>query len=230
MKKIIVSLIITLLVFSMMACDPSNATQEEIIKRASDLPYELLDITNMQDLLPYYNNTLGIHLARLELSRPGFIPYFLSHSNSNINITELDKVSRIQCLRKISDNRVYTIHRYAQDVLFYAFYSYSDGSWITDREVYCASKRLSKSDFADVEIGDNLTEVISIDPAQEVSFDPFKEVQFDEKIVTKHLVDDGLLTIEYVDSQKYGVFNPDTTIITGMEWSPLPILEQDLPK
>ena len=75
-------------------------------------------------------------------------PWSLSYGKEDINITELEKVSKIQCLRNISDNRVYSIHRSAQGVLYYAFYSNLNGSWVSDKEVYCASKGLSKSDFA----------------------------------------------------------------------------------
>ncbi|MDD6203505.1 MAG: hypothetical protein PUC05_00705 [Firmicutes bacterium] len=229
MKKIIVSLIMMLLVFSMVACAPSNTTQEDIIKRVSEQPYERLITVRIGNLNDYYYRTLGITIFKLILEHTEENPWSLSYVKGDINITELEKVSKIQCLRNISDNRVYSIHRSAQDVLYYAFYSYSNDSWISDREVYCASKGLSKSDFADIKTGDSLTDVMNIDPSQKESAESLKEVKF-EKYLTWHLTKDGLLKIEYESAEERDKLDPDTMIITGMEWSELPILEQDLPK
>lgn len=148
--------------------------------------------------------------------------------NKKRTLESFNTRSPILCIRKISNELLYTVH-YTQGDYIYGFFKYDDesGSWISTGEIYEACKTLYKKDFNSIKEGSTLKEVLDIDPSQTQAFN-YKKVCSD-KFISHHILADGFLTITYegtVDNKT----KAEQLIVKSMEWSSHPILEQDLPK
>ena len=69
--------------------------------------------------------------------------------------------------------------------------------------------------------------VCNIDSSQEVAFE-YKRL-LNDTFVSHHITKEGVLTITY-NEKVDNTTDPNDITVKSMEWSELPILEQDLPK
>lgn len=72
---------------------------------------------------------------------------------------------KIEIIRKVNNQRMYSIHKTNSNGLFYSFFegtSVSDGSWLYNTVYSC--KKLTKSNFNNVKIGDAISKIEQINP------------------------------------------------------------------
>lgn len=148
--------------------------------------------------------------------------------NKKRTLESFNSMAPIVCIRKVSQELLYTVH-YNQGDYIYGFFKYDDDEkcWISTNEIYESCKKLNKADFELISVGNTLEDVLEIDPSQKRAF-RFKRV-YEKEFTSHHILKDGLLTITY-EGEVDNKTQPADITVKSMEWSELPILEQDLPK
>jgi len=115
-------------------------------------------------------------------------------------ITSYNKRFPIECLRQMSDGRMYCIQKTDDGGLFYAFF---DGNLLIST-VY-SKKILYQRDFNGIKVGDSIAKVEQIDP---VTTEVVRRtINSRPEAVSKHFLKDGLIVIDYQ-------IQDDTYIIT----------------
>ena len=108
---------------------------------------------------------------------------------------------KIELIRKIDDNRMYTIHKPESGGLFYSFYVYGGldcTAYITKAQFY--------TNYSRIKAGSSINEVIAIEPATQAYVDRnkrFAEIKNEEPPIrfTQHIIlTDGLLKLTYIRS------------------------------
>lgn len=104
---------------------------------------------------------------------------------------------KIEIIRKVNNQRMYTIHKTDSNGLFYSFFegeNVSDGSWLYNTVYSC--KKLNKSDFNNVKIGDAISKIEQINPCTTLWSDLAQKNEL-ESFEESVLLTDGLLLIGY---------------------------------
>ena len=186
---------------------------EALLARAvTDAPYEdvLHETISMQTVFVVY-------------------PYYFWNPHQSSTITprswdQWDKGAKIELLRKMDDDRMYGIHRTEEGGLLYMFY-YNNA---LNNTMYL-TKSLEMRDFDDVQVGDNIAEVLALEPATsrlqglaEITSSRHPVLDgFDQYLLLR----DGLLHIHYNMDTRYGDWGE--WLITSMELHPDFRIEKD---
>ncbi|HBI85359.1 MAG TPA: hypothetical protein DDX71_03585 [Ruminococcus sp.] len=182
---------------------------EALLARAiTDAPYE--------DVL---HETISMH----DVYQVGPIE-FNAHRNFVNTISSWNKMTKIELLRRIDDDRMYAIQRSEEGGLLYTFY-YQDAM---NNTAYM-TKSLEMRDFDDVQVGDNIAEVLALEPATsrlqglaEITSSRHPVLDgFDQYLLLR----DGLLHIHYNMEDKNGDWGE--WLITSMELHPDFRIEMD---
>lgn len=169
----------------------------------------------------------------------------LNHQGDFECIASLDQFAKIHHTQKISYDTLYTVHVLTDEfvgfyddeaqfdsISVYTFFKYDveKGCWKKTGDIYeVTSSYTEKSQYDDLKVGDSLSDVIAIDKSQLVAFHYKRMVQ--DEFESHHITKDGLLTIKYDHNGELSYeTQADDLTVKSMEWSPLPILEKDLPK
>ena len=104
---------------------------------------------------------------------------------------------KIEIIRKVNNQRMYSIHKTDSNGLFYSFFegtNVSDGSWLYNTVYSC--KKLTKSDFNNIKIGDAISKIEQINPGTTLWSDLAQKNEL-ESFEESVLLTDGLLLISY---------------------------------
>ncbi|MBR3750402.1 MAG: hypothetical protein IKK58_01380 [Clostridia bacterium] len=203
MKKVAILFTVFVLLITLVACDPSNATQEEIMKRVSDKPYEELitkvyTTEEMSEYLKYYDELEWedriIHSATYEEIAEAYddedcvekYPTAVIYSEGKCIIdqiqqenviTSINKAFPIQCLRN-NNGTYYSIHRFDDKYLLYTIYLQDIKNGIIFKDpryniVLPVDTTLTDEAISAIQEGGSLADVIKIDPSAEKVFDPW---------------------------------------------------------
>ncbi len=259
MKRIFIALLSCFLLAACVACNPAEVTPSpsvnptpinlhdfEALKTRTES--EILALDNVYDILTlegldkYYPVASYLHL--LSVHTGNNINHLVLSSSDPIEsggywvntITELRTLEYenakvpVICIRKISNEHLYTVHLCPDEMYVYGFFKYDDqeGCWISENKIYEASKPLAKSDFEAITTDNTLKDVLAIDPSQDKAF-YYKKV-LDNKFESHHVTKEGVLTITY-EGEVNNKTKPEELKVKAMQWSdPLPILDKDYPQ
>ncbi|MDO5559962.1 MAG: hypothetical protein Q4F95_10235 [Oscillospiraceae bacterium] len=146
---------------------------DNILKNITDKPLDDVISQSMPDTLPKNYLTYKFDPALSCLTE--FISF--------------NKQYNIELIRKLDDNRMYTVHKLDSGGLFYSFFN-NDLLYNT---AY-ACKKLSYSDFSDIKAGDSISRVEQIDPCTSM----WRDINKDNGTINQNvLLTDGLLFINY---------------------------------
>lgn len=207
MKKVAILFTVFVLLITLVACDPSNATQEEIMKRVSDKPYEELitkvyTTEEMSEYLKYYDELEWedriIHSATYEEIAEAYddedcvekYPTAVIYSEGKCIIdqiqqenviTSINKAFPIQCLRN-NNGTYYSIHRFDDKYLLYTIYLQDIKNGIIFKDpryniVLPVDTTLTDEAISAIQEGGSLADVIKIDPSAEKVFDTWELYQ-----------------------------------------------------
>lgn len=207
MKKVAILFTVFVLLITLVACDPSNATQEEIIKRVSDKPYQELitkvyTTEEMSEYLKYYDELEWddriIYSATYEEIDEAFdgedcvekYPTLVIYSGGkcitdqflqeNV-ITSLNKEFPIQCLRN-NNGTYYSIHGFEDKYLLYTIYLQDIKNGIIFKDpryniVLPIDTTLTDEAISAIQKNHSLADVIKTDPSAEKVFDTWELYQ-----------------------------------------------------
>ena len=187
----------------------TNETPLEIMISEIDNPYFIITwTTNTQYLYPYdyerYQEDACPSLERIVLGEPwlGF-PYRLP-----MNFLRMTGPGQYYTVCRQKDGGyVYLFFDRPRSMQDYGVYSSQDKTNIFLHGVLYAEKKLAYEDFASIEIGDNIENVIAIDPAAALCKTLYnlntalygEEHYFDYRAVSSlHLLTDGILEVRYL--------------------------------
>ncbi len=153
------------------------------------------------------------------------------------SLIQFDEAFPVQCIRRTSDERAYTIHRTDGGAWFYAFFFTSGPEWLLSHTLL-AEKSLDSRDFRKVTAGTTLEAVCRIDPVAQ-RYETTAAAYEMDRFCSLHLLRDGVLRLQY-EKQEEGAFVvtekehfADFKIPTGYEQVLLDydcsVLEQDYP-
>lgn len=111
--------------------------------------------------------------------------------SSSISIRSMNDTDKIQCLRKISDSRYYSIYKTDNGGLLYCFFN----NCALYNAVF-SLKSLRYSDFNSIKTGSSIEAVGLVDPIVPAILKALRSYNTQIKY-TKHLLRDGLLIISY---------------------------------
>ena len=150
---------------------------------------------------------------------------YLATSSKKPCLDRISELYPIEYLRRIDDDTLLTIYKTEDgnnDTIYVYFFFKNHGDnkeeiiysdWWLFGDVWFSSKTLSKDDFKNIKIGSQAVEVQKIDAVTKQFVGDIREdnlwvdwVQNDEKIyaptVSRHILSDGILTIEYEINEK----------------------------
>jgi len=246
MKKVICLLILVICILNVSCNAPSDGATPQTTTRPEEKILALDSKKDKDEIITQTVNDLGSFF--LYTTGRGYMRLPGHGSKNSVTMGEgvipplkcVDAFVPIECLRKISEDRLYIIFKSKENNLVYVFYSLTEddtNQWSSECVLYFANKALSREDFADIKAGDTLADVIKIDDSQKEYFETARNISDD--FTSYHITKDGLLIITYENLEPlYEKHSPQwyrepekLMIVKSMEWSdPLPILEQDLPK
>ncbi|MDO5559964.1 MAG: hypothetical protein Q4F95_10245 [Oscillospiraceae bacterium] len=146
---------------------------DNIMKNITDKPLKEVISQCMPDTLP-----------------KNYLRYrFESEFSCQTEFISFNEQYNIELIRKLDDNRMYTVHKLDSGGLFYSFFN-NDLLYNT---AY-ACKKLSYSDFSDIKAGDSISRVEQIDPCTSM----WRDINKDNGTINQNvLLTDGLLFINY---------------------------------
>ena len=163
---------------------------------------------------------------------------YVSHQPAEL--IGFDEAFPVQCLRRIDEERLYTIHKTDGGAWFYAFFFASGPQWLLSHTVV-AEKSLYSKDFLTVKAGTTLEAVGRIDPAAARYQKLCTELPIPagERVYSIHLLRDGVIRL-WLEKQADGSlvvtekeYYADFKIPTGFErvllYYDCTILEEDYP-
>lgn len=252
MKRISVILLVCLLLLVCVACDPAEViptptpinlddlealrarSESEIL--ALDNVYDISDLSEPDGRVVSYTSVLTLH-TRIAIGHliTGRDPieagyYTVTPILWNRSLEKGNSLTPIICIRKISNELLYTVHLCPNGLYVYGFYKYNEqeGCWISQNKIYEASKPLAKSDFEAITTDNTLKDVLAIDPSQDEAF-YYKKVLGNE-FESHHVTKEGVLTITY-EGEVNNKTKPEELKVKQLQWSdPLPILDKDYPQ
>lgn len=118
----------------------------------------------------------------------GFNPY----GGNMVSLSELSDQYPVECLRKTSGDSLYCVYKTKEGGRFYLFFFPLGDNWVYNYSLY-SKKALRYADFCALKVGDPLSAVERIDPACSL----YRPVYPLKQIITRHLLGDGILTIDY---------------------------------
>jgi len=158
---------------------------DEIISRANNEPYQQL-ITRTYPEKEFIDKNFIRPLIGFE-------------SWMGSSIATVDRNYPAECIRRVDDDWAYTIHKTNKGGLLYRFYTdkeeeYRTMRWRFSHSVY-VRKKLKHSRFKSIKPGDSWRKVNRIDPIVNIHLNKLVDT------VSVHLLQDGVLLIEYVYDQ-----------------------------
>ena len=185
-----------------------------------------------KDQMPIITNETPLHELMSEIN-----PLTVMAINANCDIRYIAEPYHISqvidhlpvsFLRKTDEGCYYTVNKLVEGGYVYIFFErerdLQTGNYTTDdmTDVYAtgciyAEKRLEKSDFNNVKIGDSIEKVIAIDHAafitkQWAEWNEDLSIERTNILISKHLLTDGLLAITYA-------YNGDELVVRNMAFS-----------
>ncbi len=130
----------------------------------------------------------------------------------NLEIKDIASDLGIECLRETDGGALYSVHKVKQGGLLYIFYT----NWIYPRgedypgEIiedvgrglhwYYVKEKLSQKDFSSIKEGDEIDDVIKIDPVTQIykNLNSAKQKKGSEWHFSAHYLEDGIVDIKYI--------------------------------
>ena len=182
MKRIVVLFTIIVVIFSMTACDPSSVTQEQIIQRVSDKPYEQL-ITKSYTSKQFsdFFNILRLSEDEQRKLYENSTANFL-YMNLFQNLESLNKKFPVECIRDVTEANApnaeyYAIYEVDGCLLYILFGTNPNGSIVTCKhyeEIFALPKKTTLTDDKVLLIKetDTYADVLKIDNSTGIGRDP----------------------------------------------------------
>ena len=160
-------------------------------------------------------NNVAADLYKLEdfqllgLSCLGWYSTYASISSSLTKLVMFNKLWPVSNIRAVNDELVYTTYTIEKDGGLYRAYFFFARSWRTSQQeiwkltgnVFFMNKTLSFSDFSGISVGCTIEQVAAIDPVADFQFLETWKQPFE----TKHILEDGILTISYTWESEGGI-------------------------